>query len=418
MADLKVFVSHSFDEADADLVNKILEVMQRRKFHLEIKTARNRESRPFPDKIMDLVAWADVTFGIYTKKFVDSTGRWFPPNYVVSECSYAVGIVEDPIRHESLALNVAKGEEFPSFHRKNILDGQVADLEQYLHDLTQRHGAQSAKIPGYSYKQKHLRKTVEVYRNGLGVFKNKNEFFIRNAQDFVNEGNQFVHHIWLPNKTTILPDFEEMLKAPVKDRYKKPFFVAMFFGARNGDRIEQSMKVTVLQQDPHDIKLAFQFPFSVKDSDILEYQYVWGLPKAFYPYEEEQLRDGVDFQEVPLVCRHGQIDTAELRVKFERETVYGRNPHIFSKQPFVVFSRSSESEWLSSKVSNVQKITKDSVFETYEHITTKLGRGLAIRWRPGNKSYIEGQLRGTPSEPFKPSSEKTFEITKGKRGLE
>src|SRR4051812_40890277 len=96
MDKLKVFVSHSFDKADARLIKKILDVMSRPRFHLDIRAARDGETRPFADKIWDLIDWADVTFGILTARGRDKTaGTPYPSHFVLSECASALGRYRD-----------------------------------------------------------------------------------------------------------------------------------------------------------------------------------------------------------------------------------------------------------------------------------------------------------------------------------
>src|SRR5574341_1232742 len=115
MERLKVFVSHSFDEGDQAVIEKLLSIIQQRKFNFEVRTARNPEPRRFGSKIEDWVDWADVTFGLFTRKYRDpNTNWWLPPPYVISECSYALGryrdleskgvhgVVEEGIRHQDL----------------------------------------------------------------------------------------------------------------------------------------------------------------------------------------------------------------------------------------------------------------------------------------------------------------------------
>src|SRR5437588_1841026 len=96
MDKLKVFVSHSFEKVDARVVKKILEIMRRPRFHLDVRTARDSQSRPFADKIWELIDWADVTFGILTARGQDKAGGTsYPSHFVVSECSSALGRYRD-----------------------------------------------------------------------------------------------------------------------------------------------------------------------------------------------------------------------------------------------------------------------------------------------------------------------------------
>src|SRR5437016_7581236 len=151
MDKLKVFVSHTFDKTDADIISRILEIMRRQRFHLDVQTAQPPQSRSFPDKIRDWIDWADVTFGIFTKRGrSEGGGESYPSHFVVSECSTAlgrywdndrkavVGILEEPIEHETLGLIAARGEDIPSFNRAGILANNataIGSLERYFYDL-------------------------------------------------------------------------------------------------------------------------------------------------------------------------------------------------------------------------------------------------------------------------------------------
>jgi hypothetical protein len=417
MEKLKVFVSHSFDKADAEIVAKILDIMRRPRFHLEVRTAQPSEARPFSDKIWDLIDWADVTFGILTQRSQDGeSGNSYPSHFVVSECSTAlgryrdnekkavVGIVEQPIEHKTLGLNAAKGEEFPHFSRSNVLaDAQteVTVIEQYLHDLYERHGARLGQIPVYPYKQRNVRKTVEIYRSGLGILKNKNTIVINNAREFIQRGNRIEHRIWLQNRNAGFPDFQDMLKTSITQRHVKPFFVAMFSGTKREP--ERPMKAMLMDQGPQMLRIGLEFPFPVKDSDILEYQYSWGMPGAFYGFEDDQ-PEGLQYQSVSVRSLHGKIDTAELEIKFERETVSLTNPQIFSKEPFAVFAASPDGDGATSEPIKIVQVTRDPIFEVYEHSTKDLTGTMIIKWRPASRAYIQSELDASASSrpPFKP----------------
>src|SRR5262249_36298444 len=151
----------SFDPADEALVQKILTLMSNRRFNFEVRTAQEHEAQPFSDKIQGLIDWADVTFGIFTKKFTAESGRVLPPPYIISECSFALGryrdhhrktvhgIVENPIKHENIGLNVAKGDEYPVFDREDVLNNDTSALEGYFRDLHSRHLERANRRPKY-----------------------------------------------------------------------------------------------------------------------------------------------------------------------------------------------------------------------------------------------------------------------------
>src|ERR1017187_11010798 len=48
---LRVFVSHSFEDRDRELVDRVLALLKQRRFHFDVRTARPAEGGPFPDKI-------------------------------------------------------------------------------------------------------------------------------------------------------------------------------------------------------------------------------------------------------------------------------------------------------------------------------------------------------------------------------
>lgn len=396
---IRVFVSHSFDQLDEALINRFLEVMRRPKFHFEVRSARYSEARPFPDKIEEIIEWADLTFGIFTCKYLDPERGHVPPPYVISECSYALGyyaqshkkvhgFVEKGVKHTQLGLNTARGNEFPEFEREEILKKEFPKgLDSYLTDIYERYSEERIVARRKPYSQRYVRKTVEVYRNGGGIFKNKVEIGITDSAEIVRQGNAVQHTLWLHNKEMLFPPFAEMLGSAVRDRRHKPFFMAMFL-QRAQTTMEEPMKAELIKQTDHEISFWLKFPFKVKDSDILRYQYVWGLPSCFYAYDEELNEKGLIYQEIGLRCHHGQIKTAELRAKFERETRYGASPGIFDKEPYVVFSPASSGDGHETDAEPIRKTEKDSIFEIYEQPAKNITGSMAIRWRPISKAVL------------------------------
>lgn len=401
---LRVFLAHSFAESDREFVDRFKAFLQQRRFQLDVRTAESPQPRPFGKKIGDLIDWADVTIGLFSRRYRDpDTERWLPTPYVVSECSYALGrykeidgkgvygFVEKGLRHSDLGLPTAGGEEFPVFKREDFKAGAPpAELGQYVSRLSGSYLKATGTEPKRYYKQKSLRKTVTVYRNGRGYFKNTATFIVQNARLFKSHGNGIEHSLWVPNKPAQLPDFEVMADTPLTKRLAAPVFSCAFL-ARGNRRMEQPMTLELLEQNSNTIRFRAIFPFPVKDNDILTYQYVWGVPNMFRAFEEEMEGDN-DYDEVGVRTTHGEIGNVELRVKFEREAVRGRRPTLFSKEPFVVFSYTPKEDGILSEPESVGKIERNADYEIYERTVNELHGAMLIRWRPVSKATMEREL--------------------------
>ena len=100
------------------------------------------------------------------------------------------------------------------------------------------------------------------------------------------------------------------------------------------------------------------------------------------------------FQEVSLRAHYGEIQEATLRVRFERDNVYGVIPEIFSKRPYVQFSPSSrEEESELGDASEPLAHERDSAYETYEHPAHHLRGAMIMRWIPVSRAHSEDVMR-------------------------
>jgi hypothetical protein len=229
-----------------------------------------------------------------------------------------------------------------------------------------------------------------VYRDGTGLYKNTVTLSVQDARWFKEHQNGLEHEIWIPNGITKMPSFEAMGTTPITERHQKPVFSCHFI-SRNKSQIEQPMKVHLLRQSDYSIRFRAEFPFDVKDNDILTYQYLWGTPTAFRVFEEE-LRSPNDYDEVAIRASHGSIGAAELRVKFERENIQGLTPTLFSKEPFVLFSYSRDEQGMLWEPEPVTRIESDSLYITYERFLDNLDEAMIMRWRPISRAHFERDM--------------------------
>ena len=406
---LRVFVSCSFDASDKELIQCFLSVLRQNRFHAEVRTAERHEARSIADKIKEGIRWADVTIGIFTRKFqiVDESGNasYVPPPYVMSECSFAFGLydgssrtvhgfVEDGIDYKRIGLNVAEGQEFPTFNRADVLKGNVKRIGAYVQDIRKRH-LESAQNSHYPYIQQFVHKTVYVYRDGSALFKNTVKIFIRDASR-VSDG--IPHSIWLPqNSEASFPSFYSMCGGYVSHHVAKPVFFAVLLKV-GGKEKELPITMSETHRSEKEIRFLLKFPLKLKDHDTLEYQYVWGIPRVFPPFEEDMKSHGDAYQEIALRAHYGEIRDAVLKVRFERNNTYGVIPEIFSKRPYVLFTPSSR-DGDDSLVEAVDpgSLSRDAAFETYEHSCEDLSGGMAMRWGPISRRRYKTMVRSEDS---------------------
>lgn len=404
---VKVFVSHSFDSDDKHDVAKILAFLRLSKFHLEVLTARSPEARKIGDKIEGLVAWADVTFGIFTKRYRDGESEvWVPPPYVLTECAYAKGqyagnaykgvhgLVEAGVKHTDLGLLTISGDEFPPFQRQQFSRGETATFEAFLMTLQKRYGPAALIPPKRPYKQREVRKTVEILRNGTAVFKHTVTIGVYQPDPVSKRG--ILHELWAPQGAPNLPPLEEMARVPLVKHHDQASFSCSCI-RKNAETINMPMRVERHQQDARSIRFRLRFPFELRSSDVLCYQYVWSLPKAFATCEEDLGARG--YNEIPLRTPHGPITDAILKVKFEREIVHGASAELFSKKPFLLYSYTqNEDAFALEEPTPVPLVEYDAMWEIYQAHIPHLQNAVLLRWQPSSRATIREALRSAEAE--------------------
>jgi len=400
---LKVFVCHSFDKEDADLVDRLLLYLQHPGYRFEIKTAQVPQAFLIDEKIRANVDWANITFGIFTKRFQDkATGRWLAPPYIGNECAFASaryidldnkgvhGIVEKEIQHSDLGLITAANPDFPHFARDEVKDHCPTNLHYYFQSLTRRYLDTQSSAAKRPYKQDSVRKTVYVHRNGAGLFKNTVQITITDQSGFAKTGID--HEIWLPHTAGRLPGLDKMAATSISQRLKQPVFNCIVL-SRNGHMVGEPMEIIKSRRDSNYIHFQARPPFEVKVKDTIKYQYVWSMPKAFHvfldQFEPRQL-----FEEIALRTTHGKIGHATLRVKFEKETSHSIAQELFEAPPQVMQTLSNREDDLRRETYTPGKVYHDAMFHIFEHELTDLeGSALVMRWKPARaqKTGLQNQ---------------------------
>lgn len=419
---LNVFVAHSMDKRDEKLIEALLQHLNQHKFHFHVSSGSTSQGRPIGEKVADLIDGCDVILGIFTREYVDSESAEtlpLPSTYIVSECSYALGLSKHiPHKHvhgirergipvDRLGLISANGHEMPEFDRSAAVAGKdFKNIDAYLKDIYERHFEIKNRSLRPYYTQRNVRKTVEVYRSGLGVFKHKVTIAINDVNELAAHGFTIPHQLSLPTKLAKFPRLEEMLKFPLKERARVPVFNCFLLSRANRD-VEDPLHVEAIEETDHLIRFAIHLPRDLKNNDTVGYQFVWSMPNAFYVHEEEMTRDKViGDQEISLSSRYGKIPQATLRVKFERETIHGsRHQPLFSKSPYLLSAFSAaESAPTVSGPDEIRDRGKDSIFEIYEKTEKNVEGSLIIKWRPVSCSHIQ-KLKMEPIGPGQGSSE-------------
>jgi hypothetical protein len=329
--------------------------------------------------------------------------------YVISECSYALGrykdveqkavhgIVEKGIEHAHLGLPTGNGSEFPVFTREQVINGETGFLEHYLTDLYHRYGGQARGRP-HPYRQRYLKKTVEIYRSGLGVFKNTVTMVVSDADFIRKRGNYFDHTIGLPSDRAVFPPFQRMLETPISQRLQSPMFYCRLIKSGKVP-METPLKVESISQRDGHIAFRVHMPFEVKSNDLVTYNYAWSMPAVFRSFEEE-FCDEDDYDQVALRTNHGTIKDAVFRLKFEREGQHGHSPVLFSKAPFALYSlRPTEDALAAADPEGVTRVEPESTWEIYEIRQGNLDGAVSVRWRPGSKARFERELGSVRKGP-------------------
>jgi hypothetical protein len=423
---LKVFVSHSFDANDSDDIAQILAFLRAPKFHFEVVTARSPEAEQIGSKVERFVGWADVTFGIFTKRYRDDASEvYVPPPYVLTECAYAKGqyagnpfkgvhgLVESGVKHSDLALLAVSGEEFPLFRREQFRRGETRAIEQFLMTLHKRYGQSGLAAPKRPYKQREVRKTVEILRNGTAVFKHTVTIAIHHPESIIKRG--VLHQLWAPMGAPDLPALEEMARVPLVKRHEQATFSCACI-RKNEETVNIPMEIKSLRREASWIQFRLAFPFQTKSNDVLCYQYLWSLPRAF-PTCEEDLKTQ-DYNEVSLRTPHGPITEAIVKLKFEREVVHGAAPELFSKKPFLTYSLTHvEDGFAADEPTPVPLVEYDATWEIYQASIPNLQNAVTLKWRPSSRATIRNAIRAATMQVGSRSSEVAAVAIRGRKRM-
>jgi hypothetical protein len=413
MEKLNVFVAHSFDKNDILITNWFISLMKKSPLNFNVTTGAKAIPERIDEKIKTEIADSSCVIGIFTKRYyIEDFKKWFPPPFIICECACAMGFYyntskiicgfyEEGIDPRDLALITIGGLELASFNREK-LDRDKNKFIEYLKkipSLVTSGSYKNGQIELYKlpYMQQYLRKIYTIYRNGNMTVQNINKILITDAERLEKENKkQIRHEIW--HERHDIPSFKEMIETPISERKNKAFLDGIL-RYLNQKKINTKLSFTCERAEGRRIFFHVNFtdpnekPLRFKNQDIIKYQYAWGFPKAYAPYEEDlpslHSGEGIDekcYDQAGIISAHGQIQEMILELRFER----GRGP-IFSKSPFFQHTHLVSHSPVWSQPTDMPLVEEEDHamwFQTYKITRNNFLGMVRVLWRPSSKKYL------------------------------
>jgi hypothetical protein len=421
---LKVFLAYSFLKekrsedklSDEEVGEWFKNLLKQRPLRFDVRSGEKPEPEYIDKKLHKRMDEADATIGLFTRRYQAGT-KWLPSLFVLAECAYAlalyrdfpklvVGFYEEGIDPKDLALVTISGRELVPFNR-NRLEEQKGDFLTYLKDLPTKilYYPVGPRLPiGPIYKQQTLHKIFTIYRNGAVTVQNISQMVIISAERFYQElQGKIPHEIW--SEGPDFPPFNQMLDVLIEDRRLGKAFLVGTFMKRNNTLYETALAFDLKQQQRKTISFGAYFldhnskEVTIKNNDILYYQYAWGLPSA-YPRTEEELEKSEKFVEMSgekycqgsVTSRHGPIGRLTLEMRFERQVKGKAIGIIFSKGPFFQVTPSTREPapyWSEAKLlPKAEEENHTQWFETYKWQQDDFSGQARVLWRPCSDKHL------------------------------
>jgi hypothetical protein len=405
----RVFLSSSWEAlspepahlSDLDITVEIQRLIKKLDI-LELVNPREHSPESIRDKIQDGIDSADVVLCIFTKRLksetVDGNCCHLPSTYVLSEAAFAlgrfqnyegrkrvIGFYEEGVDLSQLGLFREYGTDFVPFSRAKFKE-TLPEFKKYLSLLPERlrSGSDSGQgvMIGPEYRQLFVRKRARVYRKGSGMIRLLCRALILDAAQVKSNG---ITH-WIRSQRSSFPNFSTMLETHVRNRTKEAFFSAVVISI-NGRHVNTPPIVELVSASPKDIRFRIRFPddLRLRDNDIVEYQYAWGLPDLFASNAEELGPEVVD--SVDLTTTHGPIREAELLLEVEREARGVRRASPFSKEPFLRLSPRVEPFAPLSEPLPVPYRDESMWYLVYHWAALEFFGTVKISWKPLSKEH-------------------------------
>jgi len=375
----KVFVSYGYrsdklpDEpmSEADFGDKLFEYLSNRHDSLDLQFIRAREPQAgkLDYKVIGNLAMADAIFAVFTRRDrIADKDVWRPAPWVLGECCFllgryydygtepgsyrpVIGIYETGIRLDDLCLVSVAGHELFALDRREwpLAEDRARKFHAYvksLHRLLQGSGYAPKLFPDEhpSYKQKHLRKTIEVHCDGTVIFTNENIMIVVDPDLFYGERRGVItHHIWSEaiDHSPALPSFDDMVKTPTTDRSRVPCLTALLHPRGRTQTEKSELTLTCRTQEPREIAFDIAFGFRVSKGEVLHYTYSWTQPNAYGTSAQELQAAGAEFNKADVRSNHGRIDELECVLRIEKQATGPRAPNALASEPQFRFAHSN-----------------------------------------------------------------------------
>lgn len=175
----KVFVAHSFNPDDVELVNKVKDFLSY--FGIRIDSGERPDARSISDKIKARIVDCDILLGLFTKRHkIEGTAEFTTSQWVVEEKSYAVSLNKKILLYVEEGVQFSPGLqsdfEFVKFSREALSDSLIKSIPYIFsvisHERTNPHKSSENTLMD---RFEALRIMKELEADGLNKGDNEDE---------------------------------------------------------------------------------------------------------------------------------------------------------------------------------------------------------------------------------------------------
>ncbi|GEM_PF-5953286 len=323
---LKVFLSYSFDDADAEVANHFVDLFCAIVPNAEIITAKQPKAIPIAKKVDNAIDKCDCLLAILTKKHQLTSKQWLPPPWCLSEIGKAqgrgipyFGFYEKEFVDIKKLGSAIEIELFP-FLRKKL---PVKEVDAYLRSQIKNRGLLTLG----SYEFEVYSNNLVIYKNGHGIVSNK--ITVRTFKEL----EAIRHVIGLGTCAGKGVEFKGGLKTliqtPITERFQKQH---LFAHLNEADPVVKGLKLSIKscpgeQGTPQRIPFLVSFNKPVPLNTKIVYSFGWSTPLMHYTRDVDRKRANKPYPISSLTARH-PIRKIIKTISFERGVELQRIPRM------------------------------------------------------------------------------------------
>ncbi len=355
MDPFQLFFAHSFAAephesgvSDMDLANSIVDwVHEFSRNRIEVIRTRDPLQNYISSAVRRDICRADAVLCLFTRRVKDHlTNLWLPSTYVISEAAAALmqflteeethrrlfGLVEEGVDASQLGMAFHGNKVAPRFRRQELhfLKSQIKEIVEQILDDSNR----TPKREAYEYRT--IDKTVSIWRSGAVWVETRHRF--RFTGDIKTVA--IPHKMWRISDD--LPEMEDLLPGSRNSEVGFLRVMPLQCGRHDPDRCHCRIIPGERTRWGYERNFTVEFEnVDVRPGDDLQYEIVWGYPRAFHSHD---FTAGPDERPNCVGLRtsgRGMVGSASLTLKFERDWE-GEPTRILESPPMLYTTEATE----------------------------------------------------------------------------